>query len=199
LTAHEARDFLSLGPMGEGSAHNPFAPPTEEADFPLAGDRHETRHLATLWQRLAGAIIDGLLSVATAIPGAILYFGVYRNAWAEAMTAPDSAGAYAVVMRGFAIIMVGPTLLAAYQWYLVTKTGQTLAKRWLQMRIVREDDGALPGFVHGVVLRNWLFFAGGFVPYVGGCVGLADALAIFFGEHRQTLHDRVTRTVVVRA
>jgi hypothetical protein len=36
------------------------------------------------------------------------------------------------------------------------------------------------------------------MPGIGGCVGFADALAIFAGNQRQTLHDRVASTIVVQ-
>jgi uncharacterized RDD family membrane protein YckC len=48
------------------------------------------------------------------------------------------------------------------------------------------------------LLRNWLFALAGLVPGVGGLVGLADGLVIFSGDQRQTLHDRVAKTMVIR-
>jgi uncharacterized RDD family membrane protein YckC len=182
--------------MGEGSEHNPFAPPAEHADRELGREVYTTRVLATYGQRFAGSFIDGLLYMATALPGVILYFVVWRNDWAASMD--DTGEANFVMAKGAAVTMLGPLILAVYQWYLIAKSGQSLAKRWLRMRIVREETGALPGFVHGVVLRQWIFFFAGMMPYVGSCVGLADALAIFFGDRRQTLHDRVARTLVIQ-
>jgi uncharacterized RDD family membrane protein YckC len=98
----------------------------------------------------------------------------------------------------FFVLLVGPLLLSCYQWYLTATTGQTIAKRWLRTRVIREGTGAVPGFVHGVLLRNWLFALAGLVPGVGGLVGLADGLVIFSGDQRQTLHDRVAKTMVIR-
>ena len=182
--------------MGEGLEHNPFAPPAEHADREVGRDAYGTWNLASYGQRFVGSFVDGLLYAATAIPGIVAYFGIFRNDWASTISSPGEVES--VVMRGALIAGVGPLLLAAYQWSLIAKTGQTLAKRWLRMRIVREETGELPGFVRGVLLRNWVFFFAGMVPYVGGCVGLADAVAIFFGERRQTLHDRVARTLVIQ-
>ena len=184
--------------MTEGPVENPFAPPAEHADLPLQHATFEQWNLATYGQRLGGAIIDGLLSMATAIPGAIGWFVSMREQWDGSQpAAADPEQAFGSVMQGVALIMIGPLILGIYQWYLITKTGQTLAKKWLGMRIVREGSGELPGFVHGVLLRNWLFFFAGMIPYLGSCVGLADAIAIFFGERRQTLHDRVAGTLVI--
>ena len=151
------------------------------------------------WQRFAGGLIDGMLGAVAAIPGLILYFGRLREGWAGSMGAEaDPEAASRVVLQGAVWLSIGSLLLAIYQWYLITKTGQSLAKRWLGMRIVREESGQLPGFVHGVVLRSWISVSIGLIPYFGGCVGLVDAIAIFFGDRRQTLHDRIARTLVIR-
>ena len=72
-----------------------------------------------------------------------------------------------------------------------------MAKAWLRTRIIREN-GERPGFVHGVVLRSWAIAVLGMVPFVGSLVGLADALAIFSGTTRQTLHDRIAHTLVIQ-
>ena len=184
--------------MREGPEENPFAPPAEHADVPLQRVTYENWNLATHGQRLGGAMIDGLLSTATAIPGFMVFMAFMKEGWAG--TSPSGQSyenliSNAVQLMG--LIFIGPLLLGAYQWYLITKTGQTLAKRWLGMRIVREGSGELPGFVHGVLLRTWLFFFAGLIPYLGGCIGLVDAIAIFFGDRRQTLHDRVAGTIVI--
>jgi len=105
---------------------------------------------------------------------------------------------YAKIYAMCGVALIGPLLLAAYQWSMIAKTGQSLAKRWLGMRIIHEDTGTAPGFVNGVLLRSWLFGFAGFIPYVGGCIGIIDAVAIFIGNRRQTLHDRVARTLVIQ-
>jgi len=134
--------------------------------------------LATYAQRLAGSIIDALLYVAAAVPGLALVHVV--------------GGEYSL---GSAAL--GTVLLAAYQWSRVAATGQSVAKAWLHTRIIRED-GERPGFVHGVVLRSWVMALLGMLPVLGGFVGVADALAIFSGTTRQTLHDRIARTLVIQ-
>ena len=45
--------------------------------------------------------------------------------------------------------------LLAYQWYLISTRGQTIAKRWLGMKIIR-NTGAPVDFVSGVILRTWI-------------------------------------------
>jgi uncharacterized RDD family membrane protein YckC len=190
LTAHRAHDFLTLGRMGEGPLHNPFAPPAEQADVALAAARYETLGLATYGQRFLGAFIDNLLYTAAAVPGLIAFLAL---AWDELEASSRSED----LPPSFVVVLVGPLLLAIYQWSLIAKTGQSLAKRWLKTRIVRAETATAPGFVNGVLLRSWLFGAAGAMPFVGGCIGLADSLAIFAGDRRQTLHDRVAGTIVI--
>ena len=58
--------------MGEGPEHNPFAPPAEYADFSLRPVAYDSWHLATYWQRFAGAFVDNLFLVLTTIPGVLV-------------------------------------------------------------------------------------------------------------------------------
>jgi uncharacterized RDD family membrane protein YckC len=171
--------------MGEETSHpNPFAPPSEEADFSVREDS-ATYPLAGLGERLLGHVIDTMLVAAVCVPPFVV--GVVND---SDLSSTSSAAA----------MLLGCVLglsLQAYQWYLVATSGQTLAKRWLKMKIVREN-GESVGFVTGVLLRSWVLLAAGMIPFVGSFVGFTDAVAIFFGERRQTLHDRIASTLVVR-
>jgi uncharacterized RDD family membrane protein YckC len=84
---------------------------------------------------------------------------------------------------------------AILQWVMIATRGQTLGKRWLHIKIVRES-GAPVDFVTGVVLREWVLYLTNGIPSVGRFVGLIDALWIF-AEGSRCLHDKVARTRVV--
>lgn len=175
--------------MGEGTTNygNPFAPPSADADFSMRDQLHYGHGfaLASYGARLAGAIIDGLLILVVALPLPVL-----------AMVYDERPGPDAVwIPMGLAFLAV--LGLQAYQWYLVSTTGQTLAKRWLKMRIIR-DNGEPVDFMTAVVVRVWAISLAQMIPYVGSLIGLADGLMIFAGENRQTLHDRLAHTLVVR-
>jgi uncharacterized RDD family membrane protein YckC len=79
----------------------------------------------------------------------------------------------------------------------VALTGQSIGKRLIGTRIVLAD-GTPAGFVHGVLLREWLLLPYRGVPILGGVIGLGDVLAIF-RRSRRCLHDDVAGTLVVRA
>ena len=93
-------------------------------------------------------------------------------------------------------------ILNIYQWYLISTTGQSLAKKWFRIRIVKTDNTGVD-FVSGVLLREWVlgFVAGainGVIPSAGSIVSLVDALMIF-GSERRCLHDVIASTKVVIA
>jgi uncharacterized RDD family membrane protein YckC len=166
--------------MGEGPELNPFAPPAEYADFPVLAGGDEWR-LATYGQRFAGAVIDSLLLGIAMIPGGMI------------MAAIDKASSdFDLALLA---IFLGPLVLSVFQWIMTARSGKTLGKLMLRTRVVRDGLGTPPGFVYGVLLRSWLFAVAGAVM---SCLGLADAIAIFFGNRRQTLHDRVAQTIVIR-
>lgn len=97
---------------------------------------------------------------------------------------PVTTGALFCTAAGYLL----PTLI---NWWLITSQGQSMGKRWADIRIVR-TDGRLPGFLHGVVLRSWTM-----VVLSGLCspFWLADALFVFRAD-RRTLHDLIASTRV---
>ena len=120
----------------------------------------------------------------------------------------------ALVVRGVATLMgrdtpadierilpvIGLTSIAVYalQCWLTASSGQSLAKGWLGIRVVR-PDGAPPGVLRGVVLRCWLPTAAAGLSLIWpllGFVTLFNVLRIFGSESR-CLHDLVADTIVV--
>jgi len=171
-----------------GPSFNPYAPPQADvARGPgLAPDEYE---LAGRGLRLLGAILDSL--PAAIYVAALIYYVLSALEYRFVRESMEE------VLLGLAL---GGLLLLAFQifqWYLVAATGQSLAKRWLGMQIVRLD-GTPPGFLHGVVLRSWILLAIAYIPYLGQLVALVDALMIL-GEERRCLHDHIagTRVIVV--
>jgi uncharacterized RDD family membrane protein YckC len=160
--------------------------------------------------RLAAVLLDVALYTAVMLPLALAAF--------VAVMVFDAAGEWLVVANAFAAVVYG-----LVQAVLITRTGQSLGKRMLGLRIVR-PDGTLPGFARGVLLRSWLFllpyaavnlalpelwflFADefGFTPllmtlltYLGYAAQAIDPLFILGGA-RRCLHDHVAGTDVVHA
>jgi uncharacterized RDD family membrane protein YckC len=144
-----------------------------------------TSALASRGQRLGAMLIDMLLVMAAVVPGSVLTA-------IGSQAGPDARGAIAVL--GSLTLLLSVAGLQVYQWYLLVRSGQTLGKRLVKIRIVRQEDDELPGFGRVVGLR--LLLNGVFAmwpPYA-----LMDALFIF-GERSECIHDRIARTKVVAA
>lgn len=148
--------------------------------------------LADPWTRFGARFIDNMLAAGSVIPG----YGLILCAGPMAEDGSEETAILGglLALVGLALLVVGSLGFAIYQWYLISTTGQSLGKKWLNIRIV--GVGGRPvNFVNGVILREWVLpFLGAFVPFLG----LIDALLIF-GQKRQCLHDLIASTQVVSA
>jgi len=173
---------------------NPYAPPAAgldtEAPRPLSAA--EVDRLASRWQRLGGALFDGLLYFVATIP---CYFGLpdgfasLKRPHSNPFVLFTSTGTWG---------LVGGVLVAALtiaHWTLLAKRGQTIGKIVAGTRVVRSDD-ARAGFLHAVVLRVWPVEIASRVPVLQFTT-FVDVLFIF-GASRRCLHDRIAGTKVVK-
>ena len=164
--------------MNLDGKYNPYAPPTA----PLASTQGpmvdaDAMVLAERGTRWWARLIDQLLILASLVPAVAVVYGANED-------------------MGWGLGLLSAAFLG-YQWYLITISGQTVAKRWLGIKIVR-TDGQPVGFVRGVILREWVTLALAFIPIVGRLFNLVDAVAIFRDE-RRCVHDRIADTKVILA
>jgi uncharacterized RDD family membrane protein YckC len=167
---------------------NPYAAPQYQEEYPQvpipAGG-----NLASLGQRFMGRLVDNLGSVG------ISFLALFTIGDGMALFSDQSpSGQVTAIVMFFAYALP----FNALQWWLIVSSGQSLGKKLANTRIVR-DDGSPVGFTSGVVLREWVITAIASIPFVGRFVGLIDAILIFVGEERKTLHDRIAGTKVVDA
>jgi uncharacterized RDD family membrane protein YckC len=157
--------------------------------------------------RLTAVTLDGLLISVPLLPlfAVGIYYGVRtqleaaRAGTGENLSAAPSVGTseLTILLAGAAFIgLMGALGIAIYQWLLITRTGQSLGKKWTGIRIER-IDGSYLTFGTGVVLRNWVPKVMGAFPYLGMLFHLVDCLFIF-REDRRCLHDLIAGTRVVR-
>ena len=92
---------------------------------------------------------------------------------------------------------LGMIALAVYQLVLLYRSGQTVGKKIVGIRIVRPDGGRA-SFPRLLFLRYLVPGLIGAIPLVGFLFALVDALFIF-AEDRRTLHDKIADTIVVNA
>lgn len=79
------------------------------------------------------------------------------------------------------------------QIVLLSKDGQTVGKKALNIRIVMVTTSQNGGFVPNVVLRAWLTALMAFIPFFG----IVDILFIF-REDQRCIHDLIAGTRVIQ-
>lgn len=133
--------------------------------------------LATWGQRVAAALIDGLLVVGIFIVAGILAFIVGQ------VSSTLSSLVFALgYLAGFGFMI----------WQLVVQgqTGQTIGKRQLGLRVLREQDGQVIGAGLSIG-RYFLHFLDSLPCYLGYLWPLWDA-------KKQTFSDKIVNTLVVK-
>jgi len=139
--------------------------------------------LASVAQRVGGALIDGLLtSMVVVVP---LLLGLIEL---DDLRQRLSAGwALALLVFGAAYTIV-PTAM----W------GQTLGKVAVGTRVVADSDGSLPGWRRSTI--RWAVPGLlGRLPYIGILVSLVVTASLVLDARRRGLHDKAADTIVVRA
>jgi uncharacterized RDD family membrane protein YckC len=149
----------------------------------IQGETAAAGQLASLDLRWLAAGVDAALQTAGVVVGASLGLVV--------VTALDLEGPVAIgtVMTLVAAMALLPT---AVSWYLIARDGQSLGKRWVDIRIV-DASGRPPGFWAGVVLRIWaIAVVAQFIPPLP----LMD-VGFILVKGRRALHDHLAGTRVV--
>ena len=105
-------------------------------------------------------------------------------------------------MGGAAIIAIsvgalGMLALIVINLVMLHRTGQTIGKRLLGVKILR-TDGSRAGLARIFFLRMFVPGMIGGVPFVGFIFSIVDPLFIF-QESRRCVHDLIADTIVVQA
>lgn len=143
--------------------------------------------LATRGSRLAAHIIDNILGVICAVAG--LFAAVFFMEGSY-----DSADAAVPMMLASIGLFMSP--LIGYNLFLLHKNGQTMGKKWQNIKIVRSDRSSRASLKRIVFLRILPMYLVLGIPLIGRLVQFADPLFIF-SESRQCIHDVIADTIVV--
>jgi len=106
----------------------------------------------------------------------------------------------AVYTHPFLLMIVGHVLagsLSLIQMILLLKTGQSIGKGIVGIRVVGVSDTTVPGFVKIVLLRTLVPWALAGIPHASVSIWLADTLFIF-REDRRCAHDLIAQTRVIK-
>ncbi|MEU9557004.1 RDD family protein [Streptomyces fumanus] len=165
------------GPYGGGG--DPYGgAPTD----PLAG----MPPLADSGRRTLARIIDMIL----------VGIVVWLLSWGFNVAEYDVDGGAVNVGKSFWQSLIAAVLYIAYDTFMISRTGRTLGKKWLGLRVADLGNGATPS-TQTALLRAavlWLPFA-----FCCACVWtiICGGWSFFDRPYKQGLHDKAARTVVV--
>jgi uncharacterized RDD family membrane protein YckC len=163
------------------SENNPYAAPQATvADVKLETGQPE---LASLMQRLGGAILDGILMMVIILPITFMVFPAVG--WEQGSLVATIVGA-----------LVGVGTYLALNGYFLARDGQTIGKKVAKTKIVRSDySKATFGRIIGLrLLPFWIISV---IPYVGMVASFVNPLFVFRSS-RKCLHDDIADTIVVK-
>ncbi|BCM67205.1 MULTISPECIES: RDD family protein [Streptomyces] len=116
--------------------------------------------------------------------------------WAFGVTEYTVDGDRMEVGKSVTQSFVAAVLYVAYDTFMISKSGQTLGKKWLGMRVANLENGATPS-VQSALIRALVLW----VPFAFCCACVWTAISggwsFFDKPYKQGLHDKVAKTVVV--
>ncbi|HEY8537235.1 MAG TPA: RDD family protein [Steroidobacteraceae bacterium] len=164
---------------------NRYAPPRAPVSDTQPGQTRQ--ELAGRGERLGAFIIDVILLSIVTMPY-MWTSNLAERAMSDQLEANDTLTLLLVTLIGYLVL----------NGYLLHKSGQTIGKRLIGIRIVSATDGQLVSLGKLFGARYVPIQLAGLVPFIGNFLWIADALFIF-REDRRCLHDLIAGTRVVKA
>ena len=157
---------------------------------PFAGAEPTLPPYAGWWRRVAAILIDGLLLALPFFASIVIAIAVTEGA-ADPESEDDNP-IWLVVVISWLFWIVAP-----FVYYTILHgrpRGQTLGKRLLGIRVTGVDFQPIGyGRAFGRALLASLLWIACYLP------GILDALWPLWDEKKQSLHDKVVNSIVVRA
>ena len=150
---------------------------------------------ASFGKRIAAWALDALIGLVATIPGWVL-FGIgiaiaASSADSRGNLSQDSAGAaFGLMALAYIAILIGALGFGIYNIYLLGKTGSTLGKRWMKIKVL-DPLGQPLGF--------WKAFARELVKGLIGNVCLILYFWPMWDQEQQGLYDKLFSTHVYEA
>ena len=161
---------------------DPYTPDQVEVS-PFPG--HAEFVLAGRGARLVATLLDYLIFFAVAVVA--MYFDTLPGLGENRTLGYQLLGACGAVFVG----------LLAYNLAIMSSRGQTLGKRFLGIKVVR-NNGTPLGLGRWIGLRILPLGVIGLIPVVGFIVSIVDACMIF-RDNQLCLHDQIAESKVVKA
>jgi uncharacterized RDD family membrane protein YckC len=145
---------------------------------------------ANFGQRLLALLLDFVILV---VPLIIIFalLGVFED------LDEGSQGQVISPTENILSSLIGLVLFWTYYTLLEgSQSGQTVGKKALSIRVIRQDTGGPIGYGRALG-RNAVRSLPSYLPIVGIFWWLLDALWMLWDREKQTLHDKATKTLVV--
>ncbi|GLS04208.1 hypothetical protein GCM10007860_13540 [Chitiniphilus shinanonensis] len=164
---------------------NPYAATT--VDLQQSADDQFV--LAERGTRLGAVLLDGVFGLIAGIP--MIAVAIAAPALLQGGISPGAGLLAGIVIGGLLLLA-----FVIYNFVLVHRNGQTLGKKVLGIKIIRQD-GSRCGLRRYVFIRYLPVALLSMIPFVGVIVSLLDPLLIF-RQSRRCLHDDIAGTIVIR-
>lgn len=156
---------------------------------------------AAFWPRFGAWLLDFLFATLVAAIPAVVLAIVLLLTVSSTQDEPRTRFQEDEQNQELGWAIVGGAFVGFIPAYLAYHTisnakGGGWGKRIVGLRVLRERDGALPGYGTGF-LRTIAPSLIGFAPLVGSILQLLDYLWCIWDKQKQTLHDKISGTVVV--
>ncbi len=177
-------------PMPQGSEHPGYS---AKAGADVWGD--DTSGRAGFGNRLGSYLLDvvlygAVMSVLVFIGALMLTNELFVDWWADDDGVRDTDGG--ILAGALLLSVLGPLLVIIVYIAQLGRTGQTWGRKIVGNKVIRVDNGDVPGIGRalGRELFAWIFSAS--IMYLG-------YLWMIWDDDRQTWHDKVAGTIVVRS
>lgn len=159
---------------------------------PYGGGSYPTDPLAGM-PPLAGS---GRRTLARIIDMILVGIVVWLLTWASGISEYDVDADDVEYGKSLAQSLVAAVIYIAYDTVMISRSGQTLGKKWLGMRVANLDNGATPS-AQTTLIRSAVLW----IPFAFCCACIWTAISggwsFFDKPYKQGLHDKAAKTVVV--
>jgi uncharacterized RDD family membrane protein YckC len=170
----------------------PVSPAGPAGDGQPAGSGRRAE-IAGAWIRLLARIVDGIV---LGIPLAIVSSALFGPA-IELVDTSRSDTEFAVEIEYNAAALIFTVAISGlYDVLMLVRYGRTVGKMACGLTVVDDEGRGFPNV--GSATVRWLSTYLYAIPLFGVVLFIITVVMIFAGARRQTIHDKLARTVVVK-
>lgn len=156
-----------------------------------------TNQLASVSKRILAVLIDQLIMIAAIFP-LLMHTGM--DVLSKPMT-PAHVQSIVESVPNHIMTISALMILAVFvvQTLMLIKKGQTLGKMAVGLRILDKNSLSLPSVTNILLIRTVLTNIAYSVPMIGMLLLVADFITMIIDKQKQSLHDKLAKTVVMIA